>query len=133
MLLVKAAGVARFHVLVEDGIAVVATSIERHAEAKFLLWHTILYMGFHRFGRGDATREGRAEERRVMMRRIGHVVGHDVDEVHVLHAGPEINVLAIGYGGGGEQFAFAQHLSEVTRSEERRVGKECRSRWSPYH
>src|SRR5260221_5733586 len=24
-------------------------------------------------------------------------------------------------------------LSEVTRSEERRVGKECRSRWSPYH
>ena len=21
----------------------------------------------------------------------------------------------------------------VTRSEERRVGKECRSRWSPYH
>src|SRR5260221_12306663 len=24
------------------------------------------------------------------------------------------------------------HLTEV-RSEERRVGKECRSRWSPYH
>src|SRR5688572_31724887 len=23
--------------------------------------------------------------------------------------------------------------SEVRRSEERRVGKECRSRWSPYH
>ena len=22
---------------------------------------------------------------------------------------------------------------EATRSEERRVGKECRSRWSPYH
>ena len=22
---------------------------------------------------------------------------------------------------------------EYTRSEERRVGKECRSRWSPYH
>ena len=22
---------------------------------------------------------------------------------------------------------------EPTRSEERRVGKECRSRWSPYH
>ena len=21
----------------------------------------------------------------------------------------------------------------ITRSEERRVGKECRSRWSPYH
>src|SRR3712207_7062143 len=24
-------------------------------------------------------------------------------------------------------------LSRYTRSEERRVGKECRSRWSPYH
>ena len=23
--------------------------------------------------------------------------------------------------------------SRLTRSEERRVGKECRSRWSPYH
>src|SRR3712207_8932476 len=26
---------------------------------------------------------------------------------------------------------LTQHLT--TRSEERRVGKECRSRWSPYH
>ena len=24
-------------------------------------------------------------------------------------------------------------LKESSRSEERRVGKECRSRWSPYH
>ena len=24
-------------------------------------------------------------------------------------------------------------LAELDRSEERRVGKECRSRWSPYH
>ena len=24
-------------------------------------------------------------------------------------------------------------ISLTTRSEERRVGKECRSRWSPYH
>ena len=25
------------------------------------------------------------------------------------------------------------YLSGTARSEERRVGKECRSRWSPYH
>ena len=25
------------------------------------------------------------------------------------------------------------HYQKLTRSEERRVGKECRSRWSPYH
>ena len=24
-------------------------------------------------------------------------------------------------------------INTVSRSEERRVGKECRSRWSPYH
>ena len=27
----------------------------------------------------------------------------------------------------------ALKLKDATRSEERRVGKECRSRWSPYH
>ena len=25
------------------------------------------------------------------------------------------------------------HYAHIGRSEERRVGKECRSRWSPYH
>src|SRR5258706_7604685 len=29
--------------------------------------------------------------------------------------------------------AFARIAREKYRSEERRVGKECRSRWSPYH
>ena len=28
---------------------------------------------------------------------------------------------------------YAEMLEELARSEERRVGKECRSRWSPYH
>ena len=32
--------------------------------------------------------------------------------------------------GGG---AAGQGRSAANRSEERRVGKECRSRWSPYH
>ena len=33
-----------------------------------------------------------------------------------------------------EQVRFlAEKLQKVNRSEERRVGKECRSRWSPYH
>ena len=27
----------------------------------------------------------------------------------------------------------AEESQEYDRSEERRVGKECRSRWSPYH
>ena len=28
---------------------------------------------------------------------------------------------------------FLHHYEPQLRSEERRVGKECRSRWSPYH
>ena len=30
------------------------------------------------------------------------------------------------------QYMIRRHEKEI-RSEERRVGKECRSRWSPYH
>src|SRR5256885_12485065 len=37
-------------------------------------------------------------------------------------------------GEGGKPSVMGVHLvSEALRSEERRVGKECRSRWSPYH
>src|SRR2546426_7964054 len=34
---------------------------------------------------------------------------------------------------GGEVFAAGDGGGITHRSEERRVGKECRSRWSPYH
>ena len=30
-------------------------------------------------------------------------------------------------------YARADYAGKPVRSEERRVGKECRSRWSPYH
>src|SRR5258707_542865 len=43
--------------------------------------------------------------------------------------------VAVGLFGLGEILATPSHqvTGEVVRSEERRVGKECRSRWSPYH
>src|SRR3712207_9330528 len=34
---------------------------------------------------------------------------------------------------GRIEAAIAEFLPGWSRSEERRVGKECRSRWSPYH
>ena len=40
------------------------------------------------------------------------------------HEMPELTLEAITY---------ADKLATFSRSEERRVGKECRSRWSPYH
>src|SRR5256886_8637272 len=56
-------------------------------------------------------------------------------------------VVAMGKLGGGELnfssdvdlvLLFPEHgetdgAGAIARSEERRVGKECRSRWSPYH
>src|SRR5688572_15732213 len=59
---------------------------------------------------------------------------------------PSMTKLAIGIGGSygrgamvcraGEAFDGpwgAPAMYALDRSEERRVGKECRSRWSPYH
>ena len=42
-----------------------------------------------------------------------------------------INVLE----GKGQDYIkkVSDSVNEAVRSEERRVGKECRSRWSPYH
>src|SRR2546422_11502799 len=56
------------------------------------------------------TRDGRSRGGQSLHR--GVVVAAGLVE-HLLHAGQQ------------------EHL--VIRSEERRVGKECRSRWSPYH
>src|SRR2546430_3608199 len=40
--------------------------------------------------------------------------------------------IALGVSAGGGIFPTV-FVAFVGRSEERRVGKECRSRWSPYH
>ena len=42
------------------------------------------------------------------------------------------NLTADGYGVTSA-LNFRTAAEAIRRSEERRVGKECRSRWSPYH
>ena len=37
------------------------------------------------------------------------------------------------FAGITDQGSFGYNVAVSIRSEERRVGKECRSRWSPYH
>ena len=62
---------------------------------------------------------------------------------------PIKEALRVAVSGGDSVMEVAQHMgvspsavtvprysllfSQERRSEERRVGKECRSRWSPYH
>ena len=44
----------------------------------------------------------------------------------------EWNLPVLAYvTGDSDSYIFAEYW--LPRSEERRVGKECRSRWSPYH
>ena len=49
----------------------------------------------------------------------------------ILHADPEIAGRLEEYIGKVPFLSL--HGKYGNRSEERRVGKECRSRWSPYH
>src|SRR5258706_9804603 len=39
----------------------------------------------------------------------------------------------ITFASVGSMFDYRNGVKPTERSEERRVGKECRSRWSPYH
>ena len=50
---------------------------------------------------------------------------------HALEAQRQDSTL--GAAQGYYDLAKAKAIVDVVRSEERRVGKECRSRWSPYH
>ena len=43
------------------------------------------------------------------------------------------NVMLCGLTYSAHPVGCAATITTLTRSEERRVGKECRSRWSPYH
>jgi len=41
--------------------------------------------------------------------------------------------IPVAFGLGAVSLFFLLIFQGFDRSEERRVGKECRSRWSPYH
>ena len=70
-----------------------------------------------------------------MMERVKEAIAEQIFRVQVVSAeGPsrerrvsesrDFQLPGFGPEGKGK---------DLTRSEERRVGKECRSRWSPYH
>ena len=59
---------------------------------------------------------------------LAHAMGICDGEIVLLHITNPVPSLV-----GGEQPARSLSTKRLTRSEERRVGKECRSRWSPYH
>src|ERR1043166_10250245 len=81
------------------------------------------------FGGGTAQAETESRERalsllknRLVKERVEHVLQEFVDIGGYFRA---------GYGRNDQ--GTSQSAFQAPRSEERRVGKECRSRWSPYH
>src|SRR5256885_7129539 len=66
-------------------------------------------------------------------------IRHDwsLAEVRAIHQMPLLELVDRARAVHRESFATSEvqlcSLLSVKRSEERRVGKECRSRWSPYH
>ena len=58
-----------------------------------------------------------------------------MDELKRMKAAVHPNeiLLVVDAMTGQDAVNAASAFDEALRSEERRVGKECRSRWSPYH
>src|SRR2546430_9659027 len=68
----------------------------------------------------------------------GHVAGWDDPRMPSLAGARRRGYTPEGFGLFAERIGVAKadswiELGVLERSEERRVGKECRSRWSPYH
>src|ERR1035437_9680075 len=62
--------------------------------------------------------------------------GCAMDPGHIakpIHDAVNVDVYVLEYPGYGSREGSPDKRSFLARSEERRVGKECRSRWSPYH
>ena len=62
-----------------------------------------------------------------------HQVVRDPGNIGIAVILPAVLLLLFGYGMSMDIKNVRIAYLAVPRSEERRVGKECRSRWSPYH
>ena len=56
-----------------------------------------------------------------------------VDRIFAIKGRPDGLALPVLVSGWEQVERVAENIPSQARSEERRVGKECRSRWSPYH
>ena len=65
--------------------------------------------------------------------RFGTVFDSRDNAYEIREQEPLFYLIERGPGQGSLDHALLSQARELGRSEERRVGKECRSRWSPYH
>ena len=76
----------------------------------------------------------RAEEETDLANRINHLAVKKLAEFANLQNAKLIHISTdYVFDGKNESLYLENETPNPVRSEERRVGKECRSRWSPYH
>src|SRR3712207_9384022 len=83
-------------------------------------------------GRTRNTRDWRAWSSGVCSSNLERQPDVDLAEPLVVHPARHLREPVVDAGEDREQRSAEEHVVDV-RSEERRVGKECRSRWSPDH
>src|SRR2546422_11233005 len=119
---------ASTNLVVELGIIMVLLLGWQFTLAEFvggMLMIAILAVLFKAFLRPELVREAREQAERGL---VGSMEGHAEMDMSVTE-GPLIQRIFARRG-----FTAISHYFVMDwRSEERRVGKECRSRWSPYH
>ena len=108
----------------EDGIDIFYALYEQTAKRDGIALHTNYYRSLLRL----AKREGIYSACTCTLYIAEHE-GEALAAVIVLFWGKEA-VYLYGASSNNKRNSMSAYL---TRSEERRVGKECRSRWSPYH
>ena len=70
----------------------------------------------------SGARRERGKFRSFLLASLTNFLANEWDRSQAQKRGGGMTTLSLDFGAG-----------EARRSEERRVGKECRSRWSPYH
>src|SRR3989449_11252362 len=91
--------------------------------------------GFRR-AEAVAQRDSLGRQLRVELADLGNTMDDDEDRQRVQIVLGGLTSTGTGAGTDARQamiVLLAKQDSALFRSEERRVGKECRSRWSPYH
>ena len=61
------------------------------------------------------------------------VEGYEAQKIRIDGKIAELRAMLAGGSPEGAATSEVPAMKRKKRSEERRVGKECRSRWSPYH
>ena len=108
-----------------QGVEQLAIDVDSRALADSIAADTLLIGRRHTRGMGTGGEMARGRK----------IAEEEKDVIRKKLEGIDMIFLLAGLGGGmgGGATPVIARLAREARSEERRVGKECRSRWEPYH